>query len=248
MNYYNAVLNDYWLLGHKSDFDGPNKLIYVSPYITSLNIKTDLYSDWKEWKSLRDNAKFLPAMRGIGGDPTTGTEFAGDIYFTINGWKVVVDLSQVQITGVLFSDDFVSAWVNNNLNFVYPALAASLVNTIQPSLEGLGIPTSTENASAVRTELNTELTRIDTTISSRASQASVDTIETKVDTVIVTLGNMSGVLDDLIKYQGNKTLIDPNAFTLTIYEDDGITPLKVFDLQNADGIASITDIYRRIPR
>jgi predicted neuraminidase len=40
------------------------------------------------------------------------------------------------------------------------------------------IPSSTTNASAVRTELTTELGRIDTSISSRASQVSVSSIPT----------------------------------------------------------------------
>ena len=82
----------------------------------------------------------------------------------------------------------------------------------------------------------------------------LDTIEIKVDNlqvdsdaINVTLSNISLVVDDLIKYQRNKSIIDPVAFTLTIYEDDGVTPLTVFNLQDDGGVASVLSIFRRIP-
>ena len=75
----------------------------------------------------------------------------------------------------------------------------------------------------------------------------VDNIQTDVDVIEVTVSNMSLVIDDLIKYQRNKSIIDPIAFTLTIYEDDQTTPLTVFDLKDSAGVASITSIFQRIP-
>jgi hypothetical protein len=95
---------DDWLLYHKCNFDGIRKLIIVHPEVTSLDVKTDIYSDWKEWVQLRDNAKYLQAIRSIGGDPIGGGKYAGDIYFLINGWKVYFDHS-VNVTGIIYSDD-----------------------------------------------------------------------------------------------------------------------------------------------
>ena len=75
----------------------------------------------------------------------------------------------------------------------------------------------------------------------------IDNMQIDVDAIEVTVGNISLVVDDLIKYQRNKSIIDPVNFTLTIYEDDGVTPLTVFNLQDDSGVASVLSIFRRIP-
>jgi len=250
--------NDYWQQNHKIFFDPIKRLAIVYDSVTTLDIKIDLYSDMKEWMKLpqRDNLKYNPPCRAIGGDTTSGGQFAGDIYFMQNGWKISYDPTKVQVTGVIFSDDFDTPWVYSaNLEPVYPVQVSSLVTAVAPSLEGLNIPTSVENATAVRTELTPELDNMDATISSRATQSSVDALQTtansiegKVDAIIVTVGNMSAVINEIIKYSKNKSIIDINAKTLTIYDDDGTTPIRVFDLKDSAGVASITDIYQRIPQ
>ena len=85
-------------------FDGDNKLIYIVPGQTDLNFKIDIYSNWKEWVQVRENAKYEAAFRTTGGDPVGSGLFAGDIYFTINGWKIVVQ-EQVVITGIIYDND-----------------------------------------------------------------------------------------------------------------------------------------------
>ena len=255
-SFYNH--QEYWELYHKITVDYINKIIFVNPDVTTFDVKVDLYSDLKEvWKLPAPDYKFRnfkPPIRVIGGDNTIAGQKAGDIYFMKEGWRVVYDPTKVEVSGVLFSDNFDTPWLyTENMQPVYPALVSSLVTGVD--IEAVTAPSATTVASAVRTELNTELTRIDVATSTRASQTSVDavqttvdSIETKVDAVIVTLGNMSSVINEMIKYSKNKTIIDPNAHTMTIYDDNGIDPLHVFDLQDADGVASITDIYRRIPQ
>lgn len=95
---------DDWLLYHKVIFDGENKLIYIADEVTALTVKNDFYSSWKEWVQLRDNAKFLPAFRTIGGDPVGGGQYAGDIYFLINDWQIIVE-QNVKVTGILYHDN-----------------------------------------------------------------------------------------------------------------------------------------------
>lgn len=79
-------------------------------------------------------------------------------------------------------------------------------------------------------------------------QTDIDVIDTKVDAILVSVSNFGAVIDDLIKYQRNKSVIDPVFHTLTIYEDNGTTPLTIFDLQDENGVASCTSVFRRIPR
>jgi hypothetical protein len=136
-----AVLNygsyDLWQNYHKVTFDGPNKIIRVNEGVTELDIKVDVFSDWKEWIITRaDNAYWLPAIRSIGGDPTVAGQTAGDIYFLQNGWKLYIDLTKVKVTGTLFSDDFDSAYFDFNGVIQFPAQVSSLVSGISATSSG----------------------------------------------------------------------------------------------------------------
>ena len=131
-----------WSLGSKVDFDGTNKVIYVHPEVTALDIRTEVYSAWIDWVVLRDNAKFLPALRYTGYDPIGGGQYTGDSYFLTNGWKLSVDLSKVRVTGVLFSDDYATAYYTSSLAAQYPATVSALVNTV--SIGGGSGPTAAE--------------------------------------------------------------------------------------------------------
>ena len=131
-----TILNnwDLWTLYHKVTFDGPNRIIRVNEGVTELDIQKDIYSDWKEWvASFTDNAVWLPAVRTTGGDPTVDGQKSGDIYFLINNWKLYIDLTKVKVTGVLFSDNFDSAYYDLNGTIQFPAQVASLVSGISSS-------------------------------------------------------------------------------------------------------------------
>jgi hypothetical protein len=74
-----------------------------------------------------------------------------------------------------------------------------------------------------------------------ASTSDVTANETKIDTAITqaTLAR---------KHLTNRDKIDTTANTLTRYDDDGTTPLVVFDLKDGDGDASSTQIYEKTPQ
>lgn len=72
----------------KVTFDGPNKLILVNEGELTIDVQTDVYSNWKEWSAQRDNIKYLQALSVLGGDPITDTTFVGDTYFLENGWRI----------------------------------------------------------------------------------------------------------------------------------------------------------------
>lgn len=139
-----------WSLGNKVDFDGINKTIFVHPEVTTLDIRSEVYSAWIDWVVLRDNSKFLPAIRYTGFDPIGGGQYTGDSYFLINGWKLSVDLAKVRVTGVLFSDDYDTAYYTPTMVAQYPATVASLVNTVTINVPSQTVvPTALENADAV---------------------------------------------------------------------------------------------------
>lgn len=93
----------YWELYHKCVFDGPNKKIYISPEILEISVKDNIYSEWKEWVMKDLNARFTPAIRVIGGDSLGSGLYAGDLYFLMNSWQIVVD-HFIKVSGVLYND------------------------------------------------------------------------------------------------------------------------------------------------
>lgn len=131
---------DDWQLYHKVTFDGTNKQILIPASVSAVSVKVDIYSDWKEWMLIRDNAKFLPAIRSIGGDPVGGGLYAGDMYFLMNGWQIVVDHS-VAINGILYHDDGISPYVVmqegavtstvSNLAYAYNTTGSAAAPTVQ---------------------------------------------------------------------------------------------------------------------
>jgi hypothetical protein len=93
-----------WESYHLVTFDGINRTITINSQVHELNVKEDIYSAWKEWMVIRDNSKFPPAFRAIGGDPVGSGLNAGDIYFLINQWQIVVP-QNVRVNGVIYHDE-----------------------------------------------------------------------------------------------------------------------------------------------
>jgi len=62
------------------------------------------------------------------------------------------------------------------------------------------------------------------------------------------LANINSLVSLLLKYERNRTRVDKNAFTLTVYDDDGTTPLKVFNLRDFTNSPSYTEVAERMPQ
>ncbi len=109
----------------KVTFDGALRTITVNAGETDINIKTDVYSEWKDWVFLSDNAKWIAAMTATGGDPLPGGEFLGSTFFLINDWVIKTDHSAT-FDGNIFSDDGSDA-----IEAIAPAIiATSKVSTL----------------------------------------------------------------------------------------------------------------------
>lgn len=152
-----------WLLYEKVEFDGATRQIIIHSDVSELDIRNDVYSAWVRWMPLRNNARWLQAMRYTGLDVIPGGQ-TGDVYFLRNGWKLIIDLNKVKVSGVLYSDDYTTAYYNSALNPLYPATVSALVNTVTntqnvvtgdlssvPTIQQISnvIPTSASNANAV---------------------------------------------------------------------------------------------------
>jgi hypothetical protein len=117
----------------KVTFDGVTKVISVLSTVTSLDIRVDVYSAWVDWIATADNLKYLPAIRVTGLDQIGPGVYTGDVYFLINGWKLSLDFTKVRVTGVLYSDDYETAYYTPGMVAQFPATVSALVNTVSTS-------------------------------------------------------------------------------------------------------------------
>ncbi len=174
-----------WLLRERVEFDGIQRLIYIHPDISEVSVKAHLYSAWKRWITLRKNAAFAPAMRVVGGDPIGGGQFAGDIYFMINGWRIVID-HFVVVNGAIYDDEstFVRAVIkggNEYGPFIITATGGvySTVSALVQSVETL-VPVVTGDVSAIPAALTSIGQKTDNVVAAVTAQSTaVNNIDTR---------------------------------------------------------------------
>jgi hypothetical protein len=121
----------------KVDFSGDTKQIVVKPGNTSIDVKIDIYSDWKEWVLLSDNAKYSSALRTFGGDPTVGGQFAPSYFFLTNGWRIVADNNEDVTVGLnLYTDEGDTPFIVGSGSSVTNQIsdAATVDNGVEESL------------------------------------------------------------------------------------------------------------------
>lgn len=89
-------------------FDGQNLKVQLSGSGT-YDTQSDIYSAWKEWVAIGDNAKYPPAFDTTGGDATGGGQSIAPYFFLRNdlGWKVRAPEQDGEVTvqGNLFPRD-----------------------------------------------------------------------------------------------------------------------------------------------
>ena len=134
--------NNGYFGNQKCVFDGPNKLIRIAEGETTINVKVDIYSNWKEWTEVRDNAKYLQALIALGGDPITDTEFVGSTYFLENGWRIQPYPSDagyvLTIAGNLYTREAGGAPANPVSGVSVNLVRSNLVDTVVGEAEFTG--------------------------------------------------------------------------------------------------------------
>lgn len=151
-------------------FNGTTKRVTLPSGMVILDL-IDLYSRFKEWV-LAGNAECLLAFATVGGEITEIPLYL----FMLNGWLIVPQSANHTLTvtnGILvgqggadpFTDPAGSYKIR--INRQTPGIA------IGYSTNGGSGPTAAEIAAAVRSELATEMARVDVAISTRATIADI---------------------------------------------------------------------------
>jgi hypothetical protein len=104
--------------------------------------------------------------------------------------------------------------------------------------------------------LNTIGTRTLNTLNALNGQdLKLDLILAKNDDILIDTNSLINsmqlcldILNTVLKYNANRTRIDKNSKSLIVYDDDGTTPIRTFNLKDFDGVASITEMAERDPQ
>ena len=75
------------------------------------------------------------------------------------------------------------------------------------------------------------------------NQTAADATQIRIDVT-----SAISLIQTLLQYETNRTRIDKVLKTLTIYQDDNVSILKVFDLKDGGGGASVAEVCERLPR
>jgi hypothetical protein len=253
-----------WELNEKIRFDKQNKLIYINPDVTEISVKRDIYSATKRWAAAHPDNTTVPfPMRVIGGDPLVGGLFAGDIYFMINGWRILID-HLVRIDGTLYSDDFSDPYIIEAGGVI--STVSNLVQSTSTTGGGSATCNVDEIADEIENRLNPTLSNLDVPVSSRSSSTEVadrfntiidlinllnsklDLVDDQLATFSVDITHMMIILDVVRKFNFNRSKIDPVNKTLTIYDDDEVTPIVVFELLDTNQNPSTDEVAEKVPR
>lgn len=137
---------EYMELGAKFFVDVGVNHVIIGSEVTDLTMKEDIYKKLKQWFNVYDNSRFKYPIRAIGGDNTGDGQFAGDIYFMINNYRLIYDPTKVRVTGIMYSDNFDTPWLSNvdKISPVYPATVSNLALSVVPDLIALGTVTAQE--------------------------------------------------------------------------------------------------------
>jgi len=135
-------------------FDGVNRIILINQNETDIDIRVDVYSNWKEWVKYRDNSQYSQAMSSIGGD-LTPTGSIGGTYFLENGWKIKpwAGNYKLSIFGNLYSRDGSDPFIEATGSSYKVTITQSVSNIVDQTQT----PTAADIAAQVRVELANEL-------------------------------------------------------------------------------------------
>lgn len=151
-------------------FNGTTKRITLSTGTVTLDL-VDLHSRWKDWV-LAGNAECLLAFSTVGGEITEIPLYL----FMQNGWLIVPQSANHTLTvtnGILVGQGSADPFTDPagaykiRINRQTPGIAIGYSTT------GGSGPTAADIAAAVRSELATEMARVDVAISTRATIADI---------------------------------------------------------------------------
>lgn len=256
-------------------FDGNAKIITLTPGTTSVSVR-DLISRWADWLMVGDNMKYLPAFDQIGGNSinaVSGTSIP--VYgYLINNWKIRPQESSHTLTvsdGVLLTLDGSDPFINTigphaiRINYQQPVQAITVATGggSAPSAADVtaavwGSDLSVYGASSAGAKLGAvpSVSQIadgvwETPMMTHTTHGTAGYLMNQVSAnsgaTALSVLSIDNSVTLMLKYEKNRTKIDTAAKTLIVYDNDGTTPIQIFNLKDANGQPSTVESYERIP-
>lgn len=72
-------------------------------------------------------------------------------------------------------------------------------------------------------------------------------IKATTDQLFIDVATIQDIVDITLKYQTNRTVIDPVNKTMTVYDNDCVTILRTFSLLDSNGTPSTDEVCERVP-
>ncbi len=190
-------------------FNGPAKTVTLGwdGPITEVDAFA-IYSRWKEWV-LAGNAQYQPAFaESVGGNELGGGVALSGYYFIRNdlGWRLIPEDGhdyQLLVSGDLYPQDSLTSFVTP------PAGDYTVLFTFQRSAASMVVAGGGGGA---------------------APADVADAVWNRSRDAHQSAATMGGVLRFVGLWQRNKVVTDPVAGTVTVYDEDGVTPLFTGDL------------------
>jgi hypothetical protein len=225
--YFGSFWDD-WNLLHKVTFDGEQRLIIIAPEVTDIDVRQDIYSDWKEWLRVRDYAKFPRALRTIGGDPTEPGQRAGDQYFLMNGWRIRTweGDHQLNVAGSIFVDptadtgftqlDRPTTTINVPTllpqNIVISTVRSNLVTTIEVAAQNTGSAGLTDQDRQTIQNTETLTTAINTIVQNLPDSGSLSTMSSNIDSILGSARILSTTITSASTLEVKTNLTESDGF------------------------------------
>lgn len=109
-------------------FDRYAKCVYIISGTPNVDL-ADMWSKYLEWLSQDENTRNKIGMKYSGFDAIP-SGFTGATFFMVNGWKCVYNPNTTTISGVLYSENYGTAYWGYDGNPIYPISVSSVVNTV----------------------------------------------------------------------------------------------------------------------
>lgn len=189
--------------------------------------------------------KTIAARFRNNGAPQTGLSPTIDIYRLSDDTLLINDGAMVEVANGWYKYEFLEIdGYDPREDFVYDADGGGTISSpFERYQEGACCASTPEEIADGVWEADQSLYVDINTMGGRANATFSNT-----DQLILDVAAVETLVDTVRKYHTNRTRIDTTAKTLTVFDDDGVTPLTVFDLKDQLGTPSTDEVCERDPQ
>ena len=181
-------------------FDGANLYITL-PSIGGFDVQTEIYSAWKEWIAIGDNAKYPPAFDTTGGDDVGGGQKIAPYFFCRNdlGWRIKMPSNdgEIVVSGNLFPRDSSIALFEQTSGF-------DAFLRLEVSTRAVVVETGVSGLTA---EESTQLSLVDTIQTLVDELHKINGLNLSSPMTVTPTGRVSGSVSQTFNVSGDQTLV-----------------------------------------